>query len=262
MMRTLERASIEASAEARVVPLRLTDTLSPATVMLIEVEPLLADTIKYTLERDGYRTAVPATREASVTAMHLERPGLVLMELAGPSADVLSFCRNLRSSSSASLILITPSMSDSERAAALAAGANDLLVKPFSVRELAHRVAQHMRQDRSPVLRGDSDVEILRVGPVEMDITHHEVRVRGKRTEFPPKEFALLETLLRSRGRLLTRARLIVAVWGAEYYGDGKTLDTHVKRLREKIESDRRRPVHLIVVRGLGYRFVDQATAD
>jgi two-component system response regulator RegX3 len=103
----------------------------------------------------------------------------------------------------------------------------------------------------------DLEDEILRMGPVEMDVANHEVRVRGQLTFFPPKEFALLETLLRSRGRLVKRDRLIWLVWGADYFGDGKTLDTHVKRLRKKIEVDPRQPFHLVVVRGVGYRFID-----
>ena len=257
-MRTLERAAIEAADEIRVVPLRVTDSESPTAIVLVDVEPLLADSIKYTLERDGYRIIVPVTREAAVTATQLERPGLVLVDVLHPSAAALDFCRKLRASSAAAIMLICPSVSDAERVRALEAGATDLLIKPFSVRELAQRVARQVRREHPAAPNPESDVEILRVGPVEMDVTHHEVRVRGMLVTFPPKEFALLETLMRSRGRLLTRARLIERVWGAEYYGDGKTLDTHVKRLREKIEADRRRPSHLIVVRGLGYRFVER----
>jgi two-component system response regulator RegX3 len=254
---------MDAADDIRVVPLRVPDAQhSAATVVLVEVEPLLADSIKYTLERDGYRIVVPASPEAALAAMRLESPALVLVEFGDPSRESLDFCRNVRASSAASIILITPSISDADRADAIQAGADDLLIKPFSVREVARRVEHRLRRDRSARPSRDSDDEILSVGPVEMDLAHHEVRVRGKLTVFPPKEFALLETLIRARGRMLTRPRLIGAVWGADYYGDGKTLDTHVKRLREKIEADRRRPRHLIVVRGLGYRFVDIEHAD
>jgi two-component system response regulator RegX3 len=163
----------------------------------------------------------------------------------------------VRAATRASIILITPSISDADRARAAQAGADGLLIKPFSVRELAHCVADQVRRERPAAPIHEVEAEVLRGGPVEMDVANHEVWVRGNLTVFPPKEFGLLETLLRSRGRLLTRARLIATVWGADYYGDGKTLDTHVKRLREKIEPDPRRPRHLIVVRGLGYRFLD-----
>jgi two-component system response regulator RegX3 len=260
-MRTLERASIDASGGNRIVPLRVTDDQSAAGIVLVEVEPLLADTIKYTLERDGYRVVAQATREAALASMKADRPELVLLELAGHSVEALEFCRKVRELVAASIIVITPAISDADRADAFQAGAHDVLVMPFSVRELAHRVADQLRREHSAV-PARSDDEVLRVGPVEMDVANHEVRVRGKLTLFPPKEFALLETLMRSRGRLLTRDRLIAAVWGAAYYGDGKTLDTHVKRLREKIEALPRRPSHLVVVRGLGYRFLDREHAD
>jgi two-component system response regulator RegX3 len=260
--RTLERVSSGAVDSASIVPLRIAEDQSSTTVALVEVQPLLADSIKYTLERDGHRVVMHSTRGAALTAMKLDGPGLVLLELAEPSPEALDFCRNLRASCAASIIMITPSISDADRVDALQAGANDLLIKPFSVRELAHRVSDQLRRARSTVASRDSDDEILHGGPVEMDVANHEVRVRGKLVLFPPKEFALLETLLRSRGRLQTRDRLMGAVWGPAYYGDGKTLDTHVKRLREKIEVEPRRPIHLIVVRGLGYRFLDRQHAD
>jgi two-component system response regulator RegX3 len=261
-MRTLERASIDTADEARVLPLRFADSQSAATIILVEVEPLLADSIKYTLERDGYRILARASREAALAALSLESTGLMLVEVPGPSREALEFCRKVRASSAASIILITPTISETERSDALKAGADDFLIKPFSVRVVAQRVSEQLRGERSAAPVRDSDDELLRVGPVEMEVANHEVRIRGRLTFFPPKEFSLLETFLRSRGRLLTRARLIEAVWGAEYYGDGKTLDTHVKRLREKIEVDRRRPKHLIVVRGLGYRLVDRDPGD
>lgn len=257
-MRTLEDVTTKAVDETRILALRVADAPQPAaTIMLVEAEPLLADSIKYTLEREGCRVVTPPTAEAAIQLLPLERPGLVLFELATPSLDDLEVCRALRATTSASIILIMAAASEADRANALQAGADDILIKPFSVRELAHRVEDHLRRGRSSHRTRESDSEVLRVGPVEMDVANHEVRVRGMLTVFPPKEFALLETLLRSRSRLLTRAKLIGTVWGPDYYGDGKTLDTHVKRLREKIEVDPRAPRHLIVVRGLGYRFLD-----
>ncbi len=257
-MKTLERVNTVALTAAPIVPLRVADaTQAAATIALVETEPLLADSIKYTLERDGHRIVGPASREVALEVIPLERPALVLLELAALSAEALEVCRTVRASTAASIIVISPSGSEADFANAVQAGADDLLAKPFSVRELAHRVAKQLGRQRSSTQSRDAETEMLRVGPVEMDIANHEVRVRGQLTVFPPKEFGLLETLLRSRGRLLTRARLIATVWGTDYYGDGKTLDTHVKRLREKIELDPRRPSHLIVVRGLGYRFLD-----
>jgi two-component system, OmpR family, response regulator RegX3 len=122
------------------------------------------------------------------------------------------------------------------------------------VRELISRVRANLRR----VASGDADVgDVVRGGPVEIDAARHEVRVGGENVAFPPKEFELLETLVRRKGRLLTRDYLIEEVWGADYFGDTKTLDVHVKRIRQKIESDPHHPEFLVTVRGLGYKFVD-----
>ncbi len=134
-------------------------------------------------------------------------------------------------------------------------GADDYVTKPFSVRELISRVRAHLRRANMQGERAAD--EPLRGGPVEMDVERHEVLVKGSSVSFPPKEFELLEVFLRRRGRLLTRLYLIEEVWGADYVGDTKTLDVHVKRIRQKIEADPHEPEHLVTVRGLGYKFVD-----
>lgn len=252
------RVSTDAAYAAPDVPARFADAGSAATILLVEIEPVLTDSIAYTLERDGHRIVATATRKAGLAAIAVERPALVLVELDQPSSEIADFCRQARSLSAATLIVITSAISDADRAAALQAGADDVLIKPFSLREVALRVAVQLGRERSAVLSPYQEDEILRVGPVEMDMANHEVRVRGQLTFFPPKEFALLEAFLRSGGRLLKRDTLMRTVWGPGYFGDGKTLDTHVKRLRKKIETDPRHPIHLVVVRGMGYRFLDR----
>jgi two-component system response regulator RegX3 len=259
-MTTLEGVTTEAVDTARIVSFRVAEApQSVGTIMLVEPEPLLADSIKYTLEREGFRVVAPATVDTALEAITLDRPGLILVDVASAKHEVMQSCRALRAATAGSIILMTAPLSDADRSDALHAGADDFLVKPFSVREVVQCVTHHVRKGGPTARSRDSDAEILRIGPVEMDVANHEVRVRGQLTVFPPKEFGLLEALLRGRGRLLTRARLIATVWGADYYGDGKTLDTHVKRLRQKIELDPKRPSHLIVVRGLGYRLLDSA---
>jgi two-component system response regulator RegX3 len=258
LLETLTRASVEVADPVRSVPDRIADTRSGGTILLIEVEPLLMDSIKYTLERDGHRILVSPTREAGLAEITIEHPRLVLAEFPQISSEIGDFCRKARALSAAPLILITPDISDGDRNTALGAGADDLLAKPFSLREVAQRVSAHMHRAQSAAKGTDHEDEILRVGPVEMDVANHEVRVRGQLILFPPKEFALLEALLRSRGRLVRRDQLIGTVWGANYFGDGKTLDTHVKRLRKKIERDPRKPLHLVVVRGMGFRFLER----
>ena len=257
-MGTLVRVSSEVADIGRKGPYRIVEARSSATILLVEVEPLLTDSIKYTLERDGHRIITAPTRQAGLAAMAAERLALVLVELDQPASKLADFCRMARSLSAAPIIAITHALSEADRAEALEAAPDDLLTKPFSLREFAQRVAVQLRRDREAFPSFDAEDEILRVGPVEMDVANHEVRVRGRLTFFPPKEFALLEALLRSGGRLVKRDRLIRTVWGSDYFGDGKTLDTHVKRLRKKIEMDPGRPLHLVVVRGMGYRFLDR----
>jgi two-component system, OmpR family, response regulator RegX3 len=153
------------------------------------------------------------------------------------------------------IIMVTAKDSEADKVSGLELGADDYVTKPFSVRELISRVRAHLRRAAmSPeAMAGD----VLEGGPVRMDVIKHEVQVGGGAVALPPKEFELLEAFLRRKGRLLTREFLIEEVWGADYFGDTKTLDVHVKRVREKIEDDPHRPAHLVTVRGLGYKFVD-----
>ncbi len=258
-METMVRPSVHTTAAlSRHAVHRMTDPRAAATILLVEVEPVLTDSIKYMLEREGHRIVVAGTRKAGLAAIAVERPKLVMAEFAQAPDEAAEFCRSARALSAAPLILISSPVSDADRAGVLEAGADDMLTKPFSLRDVGQRVTAQLRGESPFSFSTEPEDEVLRVGPVELDVANHEVWVRGKLTVFPPKEFALLETLMRSRGRLVRRERLIWLVWGANYFGDGKTLDTHVKRLRKKIERDPRRPQHLVVVRGMGYRFLDR----
>jgi len=151
---------------------------------------------------------------------------------------------------------VTAKDSEADNVTGLELGADDYVTKPFSVRELVSRVRAHLRRStmRGEVAPAD---EVVRGGPVEMDVARHEVRVHGAPVGFPPKEFELLEAFLRRKDRLLTRLFLIEEVWGTDYVGDTKTLDVHVKRIRQKIEDDPHEPRHLVTVRGLGYKYLD-----
>jgi two-component system response regulator RegX3 len=168
----------------------------------------------------------------------------------------LDVCRAIRAESDAPIVIVTAKDGEADKVAGLELGADDYVTKPFSVRELVSRVRAHLRRvEMSGTSSGSTGV--LRAGSVELDPDRHEVRVQGNLINMPPKEFALLMLLLRLKGRLVTRDHLIGEIWGADYFGDTKTLDVHVKRLRQKIEVDPHRPTHLLTVRGLGYRFVE-----
>jgi two-component system, OmpR family, response regulator RegX3 len=224
-------------------------------VLIVEDEPSLAESIEYTLEREGFRPIVASDGTVAIERFRAERPSLVLLDLMLPSLSGLDVCRIIRAESTVPIVILTAKGAESDKVAGLELGADDYVTKPFSMRELISRVRAQLR--RAGMGAGDGEVELLSGGPVVMDVPRHEVRVSGTLITLPPKEFELLEVFLERKGRLLTRDFLIEDVWGADYYGDTRTLDVHVKRLRQKIEPDPHHPEHLVTVRGLGYRFVD-----
>ncbi len=225
---------------------------------MVEDEPALAETVQYSLQREGFRVAVAEDGATAVERFRAERPSLVLLDLMLPQLAGLDVLRLIRSESDVPIVVLTAKDSEADKVAGLELGADDYVTKPFSMRELTSRVRAHLR--RAGMAKTPASPEpgsALEGGPVAMDTDRHEVRIRDELVPLPPKEFELLELLLARKGRLLTRDYLIEEVWGADYVGDTRTLDVHVKRLRQKIEEDPHRPVHLITVRGLGYRFVD-----
>jgi two-component system, OmpR family, response regulator RegX3 len=223
-------------------------------ILLVEDEESLADSVRYNLEREGFRVAVASDGRRALERFRAEPPALVILDLMIPELSGLDVCRMIRAESEVPIIMVTAKDSEADKVAGLELGADDYVTKPFSVRELLSRVRAHLRRSRmSP--GGQAD-ETLEGGRVQMDVSSHEVRISGSVVAFPPKEFELLETFLRRKGRLLTREYLIEEVWGPDYVGDTKTLDVHVKRIRHKIEMDPHRPAHLVTVRGLGYKYV------
>ena len=228
---------------------------SSAHILVVEDEESLAESVRYNLEREGFRVSVAGDGRRALDRFRVDRPSLVILDLMLPEISGLDVCRTIRAESDVPIIVVTAKDSEADKVTGLELGADDYVTKPFSIRELVSRVRAHLR--RSGMQTGIAPDDVLRGGPVEMDVARHEVRVRGETVGLPPKEFELLEAFLRRRDRLLTRLFLIEEVWGADYVGDTKTLDVHVKRLRQKIEEDPHEPRHLVTVRGLGYRFID-----
>jgi two-component system response regulator RegX3 len=226
-------------------------------ILIVEDEESLVETIRYNLEREGFATSSASDGRTALERFRADHPDLVLLDLMLPGLSGLDVCRAIRAESTVPVIMVTAKDTEADTVSGLELGADDYVTKPFSVRELVSRVRANLRRTRMVPDDGGAE-EILRGGPVELDVSRHEARVRGDSVSLPPKEFELLVAFLRRRGRLLTRDFLIDEVWGADYFGDTKTLDVHVKRLRRKIEEDPHRPDHLLTVRGLGYKFVDQ----
>jgi len=223
-------------------------------ILLVEDEESLAESIRYSLEREGYAVSVAADGRAAIERFRADAPDLIVLDLMLPELPGLDVCRMIRQESTVPIVMVTAKDSEADKVTGLELGADDYVTKPFSIRELVSRVRAHLRRTQ---MQEPAAAEEMHGGSVDMDVDQHEVRVDGHGTAFPPKEFELLELFLRRKGRLLTREHLIEEVWGYDYVGDTKTLDVHVKRIRQKIEADPHDPDHLITVRGLGYKFVD-----
>lgn len=221
-------------------------------ILIVEDEPSLSEPLSFLLRREGYDTEIAADGREALIAFDREAADLVLLDLMLPGLPGTEVCRELRTRSSVPIIMLTAKDSEVDIVVGLELGADDYVTKPYSTRELLARIRAVLRR-RIEV--DDLDESVLEVGQVRMDVDRHAVSVGGREVVMPLKEFELLELLLRNAGRVLTRGQLIDRVWGADYFGDTKTLDVHVKRIRSKIESDPSQPVLLLTVRGLGYRF-------
>lgn len=222
-------------------------------VLLVEDELALAEAMRYGLEREGFSCDVLTDGDRVVEYVRSRQPDVLLLDIMLPGMNGLDVCRAVRRIAPTPIIMVTAKDAEADKVLGLELGADDYVTKPFSMRELTARVRAVLR--RSGETETESHATHLGAEPVELDTERHEVRVRGEPMELPPKEFMLLEALLRRSGKLVTRDALIARVWGEDYYGDTRTLDVHVKRLRAKIEHDPHTPRHLRTVRGLGYRF-------
>ncbi|HEY5685904.1 MAG TPA: response regulator transcription factor [Acidimicrobiia bacterium] len=225
-------------------------------VLVVEDEPALVESIAFALELEGFDVVTAGSGRAGIALARETSPSLVLLDIMLPESSGLDVCRQIRAESDVPIIMLTARDSEADKVAGLELGADDYVTKPFSMRELVARVrAQIRRSMRSGAFSGTS--EVLRGGRIELDLDAHLARVDGTEVELRPKEFDLLESLMRRKNRLATRETLIDEVWGPGYFGDTKTLDVHIKRLRQKLELEASRPAHIVTVRGLGYKFVD-----
>jgi two-component system response regulator RegX3 len=221
-------------------------------LLVVEDEESFSDALSYMLRKEGFEVAVAGTGPDALDEFERGGADLILLDLMLPGLPGTEVCRQLRLRSNVPVIMLTAKDSEIDKVVGLEIGADDYVTKPFSHRELVARIRAVLRRQGEL----DDTVEAaLEAGPVRMDVERHVVTVGGAPIALPLKEFELLELLLRNAGRVLTRMQLIDRIWGADYVGDTKTLDVHVKRLRAKIEPDPALPRYLVTVRGLGYKF-------
>jgi two-component system response regulator RegX3 len=223
------------------------------TILVVDDHTNVRTLIKEYLTELGYRVVSAGDGAAALAAASREPIDLILLDVMMPNLDGFAFLKIYRKEHGVPIILLTARLSEADKVLGLELGADDYVTKPFGMQELVARIRAVLRRNTAEAV--EPAVPTLAAGPVRMDVERHVVSVSGENVPLPLKEFELLELLLRNAGRVLTRGQLIDRVWGADYVGDTKTLDVHVKRLRSKIEPEPSTPRYLVTVRGLGYKF-------
>jgi len=221
-------------------------------ILVVEDEASFSDALSYVLGKEGFEVTVADTGDRAIAAFDKGGADLVLLDLMLPGLSGTEVCKQLRSRSDVPIIMLTAKDTEVDKVVGLELGADDYVTKPYSKAELIARIRA--------VLRRQGDVSnpqdgVITAGPVRIDVERHQVSINDQLVSLPLKEFELLEFLVRNSGRVLTRSQLIDRVWGSDYFGDTKTLDVHVKRLRAKVEKDPANPLFIQTIRGLGYKF-------
>ena len=221
-------------------------------ILVVEDEASFSEALSYVLGKEGFEVTVADTGDGAIASFDKTGADLVLLDLMLPGLSGTEVCKKLRARSNVPIIMLTAKDTEVDKVVGLELGADDYVTKPYSKAELVARI--------KAVLRRQGDLEsgegsLISAGPVKIDVERHQVKINEELISLPLKEFELLEFLVRNSGRVLTRTQLIDRVWGSDYFGDTKTLDVHVKRLRAKIEKDPANPTYIQTIRGLGYKF-------
>jgi two-component system response regulator RegX3 len=222
-------------------------------ILIVEDEASFSEALAFLLTKEGFETAVAEDGRQAINMFNADGADLILLDLMIPEVSGVEVCRTIRTQSQVPIIMLTAKDAEIDKVVGLELGADDYVTKPYSSRELIARIKAVLRRGQSED-GSNQDQDLLEVGPIRLNIGKHQVFVSGNPVALPLKEFELLEFLMRNSGRVLTRSQLIDRVWGGDYYGDTKTLDVHIKRLRAKVESDPANPVLIQTIRGLGYK--------
>jgi two-component system response regulator RegX3 len=222
-----------------------------AKVLVVEDEQSLREALVFFLEKEGHEVSVAADGEEAIRVFENSGADIILLDLMLPKMDGNQVCKQIRSSSNVPIIMLTAKDSEIDKIVGLEIGADDYITKPYSTRELLARIKAVLRRQVEPPLTIGS---VLIAGELRLDSDRHVVSLSGNQLTLPLKEFELLELLMENVNRVLTRGQIIDRVWGSNYFGDTKTLDVHIKRLRSKVEEDPARPKYIQTVRGLGYK--------
>ena len=222
-------------------------------IMIVEDEASFSDALSFLLKQEGYEVVIASDGREALAKFAETKPDFLLLDVMIPEISGTEVCRTIRATSDVPIIMVTAKDAEIDRVVGLELGADDYVTKPYSSRELMARIKAVMRR-RSNEHTTSHEAGILKVGDIRMDLDQHMVTVKGISVSLPLKEFFLLEFLMRNVGKVMTRTQLIDRVWGSDYYGDTKTLDVHIKRLRAKVEADPANPLIIQTIRGLGYK--------
>jgi DNA-binding response OmpR family regulator len=232
-----------------------------ARILVVEDDPAILESVAYNLQRDQYEVLTATDGVEGLRIARETRPDLVILDLMLPRLSGLDVCRALRAEGPTLVIILTARDAEVDRVVGLEMGADDYVTKPFAMRELLARVSTLLRRDRisreavqanAPAQRHEQ----IDCGDLILDITAHELRRDGRAVPLRPREFELLEYLVRHPGQVLSRQMILDAVWGYAYDGESRTVDVHIRWLREKLEADPSTPDHILTVRHFGYKFV------
>ena len=227
-----------------------------AKVLIVEDDPNLLHTLRYNFEREGFQVSTAVDGVQALEVARREQPAAVILDVMLPRLDGFDVCRALRRDSTVPILMLTARDDEIDRVVGLELGADDYLTKPFSVRELLARVKAMLRRVEMLQASGPGpNARLLRDGDLVVNLDEHRVRRAGRELQLKPKEYDLLVYLMQQPGRVFNRDQLLSQVWGYDFAGDSRTVDVHIRWLREKIEADPGRPVLIETVRGVGYRF-------
>ncbi|MDO8578752.1 MAG: response regulator transcription factor [Dehalococcoidales bacterium] len=224
------------------------------TVLVVEDDRNLLDTLRYNLKNEGYEVFTAADGAAAVAIARREKPGLIILDVMLPGMSGFEVCRILRKEMTVPILMLTAKAEETDKVVGLEIGADDYMTKPFSLRELLARVKAMLRRAGMAQTSQQNEEPILKVADVQVDIARHQAEKGAIRLELTPKEFDLLAFLIKNKGFVFSRDQLLEKVWGYDFAGDTRTVDVHVRWLREKIEDDPNEPKLLLTVRGVGYK--------
>ena len=228
------------------------------SILVVEDDSTLRELLTYNLQKEGYSVLTAKDGGEALDMFNRNKPHLVILDIMLPVMDGTEVCRVIRRKSSTPIIMLTAKTEEIDRVVGLELGADDYVTKPFSMRELVARIKAVLRRTeagKSPIAAPAERHEVLKAGDISIDLIEHVVLNRGKEVELNPKEFELLVLLLQNRGQVISREQILRKVWGYDFIGNDRTVDVHIRWIRQKLEADPQNPRYLVTVRGYGYKF-------